>query len=70
MLLVVGTSRRTNLPNIVARESLGQGSVIYEINPEPTVFTTFTSQSGGGLIEMGTTEALTQFHRGVSSSPL
>ena len=58
ILLVVGTSGATNLPNIVAREMLRQGSTVWEINPESTVFTTLARKSGGGLIDATASEAL------------
>ncbi len=58
LLLVVGTSGATNLPNLIAQQAARQGSVIFEVNPEPTRFTALAEGTGGGLLAGRATEVL------------
>lgn len=58
LLLVVGTSGATKLPQQVAQMTAQQGGVIVEINPERTAFTDLAERSGGGLIVGGASEIL------------
>lgn len=54
LLVIVGTTGATNLPNLVAREAAERGAVIVVINPEPTVFSRLAEQHQHGLYLSGT----------------
>jgi NAD-dependent deacetylase len=49
LLVIVGTSAATTLPNLVAREAFERGAAIVAVNPEPTPFTELASSAETGF---------------------
>ncbi len=48
VLLIIGTSGATNLPNVMARVALESGAAIIELNPARSAFSALAEASGGG----------------------
>ncbi len=57
VLVVVGTTGATTLPNLVAQRAVAAGATLLVINPEPNVFSELAEASGGAFLE-GTSGAL------------
>jgi NAD-dependent deacetylase len=60
LLIVVGASGATNLPNQVALRVLSAGGLILDVNPEPNIFSQFAEASGGYFIQGNSGQILPQ----------
>ena len=61
LLIVIGTSGATNLPNQIVAEVFRAGGMIIDINIEPTHFSRIAQESrGGGFLEAPSGEVLPQ----------
>jgi NAD-dependent deacetylase len=61
LLIVVGTSGATNLPNLIVWEVNNRGNIIVDINIEQTPFSNLASKSkGGAFIQAPSSIALSQ----------
>jgi NAD-dependent deacetylase len=67
LLIVVGTSGATNLPNQIVVEVFRAGGMIVDINIEPTHFSRIAQESqGGGYIEAPSGEVLPEIFKAFS----
>lgn len=60
VLIVVGTTGSTNLPNQVASRFIAHGGLMIDINIEPNIFGRSAEKAGGYFIQSGSAAALPQ----------